>query len=72
MLHTIISNAVIIPFELIVIMGWGNVDIFGKTVAGNLAVIITVIAVAIGEIIALYVLGYILYKAVKKLNITFD
>ena len=72
MLPTIISNAVIIPFELIVIMGWGNVEIFGKTIAGNLAIIITVIAVAIGEVIALYILGYILYKAIKRLNIKFD
>ena len=71
MLPTIVSNAIIIPYELIVIMGWGDVEIFGNTIAGNLAIIITIISVAIGEIIALYVLGYILYKAIKRLNIDF-
>ena len=71
MLPTIISNAIIIPYELIIIMGWGNVDIFGKTFVGNIAVLITIISVAIGEIIALYGIGYILYKALKKTNIEF-
>lgn len=71
MLPTIISNAIIIPFELIVIMGWGNVEIFGKTIVGSLAIIITVISVTIGEVIAMYVLGYILYKTIKRLNIMF-
>lgn len=71
MLPIIISNAIIIPFELIVIMGWGNVEIFGKTIVGSLAIIITVISVTIGEVIAMYVLGYILYKTIKRLNIVF-
>ena len=71
MLPTIISNAIIIPYELIIVMGWGDVEIFETTIAGRLAVVITVISVAIGEIIALYVLGYILYKSINKLKIKF-
>ena len=69
MLPTIVSNAIIIPYELIIIMGWDNVDLFGKTFVGKFAIIITVISVAIGEIIALYILGYILYKALKKTSL---
>ncbi|MBQ7743344.1 MAG: QueT transporter family protein [Lachnospiraceae bacterium] len=71
MLPTIISNAIIIPYELIIVMGWGDVDLFGTTIVGSVAVIVTALSVAIGEIIALYVLGYILYKAIKRLNIKF-
>ena len=72
MLPTIISNAIIIPYELIIIMGWGDVDLFGNMIVGKFAVLITVISVAIGEVIALYVLGYILYKTIKRLNIKFN
>ena len=71
MLPTIISNAIIIPYELIIVMGWGDVDLFGTTIVGSVAVIVTALSVAIGEIIALYVIGYILYKAIKRLNIKF-
>lgn len=66
MLPTIISNAIIIPFELIVLMGWDTVDVFGKTLVGKVAIVASAISVAIGEVIAIYVLGYILYKCLLK------
>ena len=71
MLTTIISNAIIIPYELIIVIGWGDVDLFGNNIVGLMAVLVTVISVAIGEIIALYVIGYILYKAIRRLKIKF-
>ena len=66
MLPTIVSNAVIIPFELIVLMGWDTVDAFGRTLVGKLAIVASVVSVAIGEVIAIYVLGYVLYKMLLR------
>ena len=56
MLPTILSNAIIIPFVLRFA--------FGET----MPLILISITVAIGEIIAVYGLGYILYNALKKLD----
>ena len=52
MLPTILSNTIIIPFVLK--YAYGFVDV---------SILISAISIAVGEIIAVYVLGYFLYKA---------
>ena len=56
MLPTILSNAIIIPFVLRFA--------FGET----MPIWLLSITIAIGEILAVYVIGYILYGALKKMN----
>ena len=55
MLPTIISNTIIIPFVLKYAYGFVELPIY-----------ISAIYIAIGEIIAIYILGYILYKVLRK------
>ena len=56
MLPTIISNAVIIPFVLKFAYGLTEVPIY-----------ISAIYVAIGEVIAIYVVGFLFYKVIQHL-----
>ena len=56
MLPTILSNAIIVPFVLRFA--------FGET----MPLILVAISIAVGEIIAIYGIGYILYSALKKLH----
>lgn len=60
MLPTIVSNMIIIPFVLKYAYGMVEVPIA-----------ISAIYIGIGEVIAVYVLGFLLYKALQKLNIDF-
>ncbi len=55
MLPTILSNMIIIPFVLKYAYGLVEVPL-----------IISAAYIAIGEVIAVYILGYILYKALKN------
>lgn len=54
MLPTILSNAIIIPF--VIKFGFGD----------TMPLWLLSITIAIGEIIAVYVMGYILYRALKN------
>lgn len=55
LLPTILSNTIIIPFVLK--YGYGLIEV---------PIIIFAIYIAIGEVIAVYILGYLLYKALQK------
>lgn len=57
MLPTIISNTIIIPFVLKYAYGLVEVPL-----------IISAMYIAIGEIIAIYIIGYLLYKALISIN----
>lgn len=60
MLPTIISNAIIVPFVL------------KFAYAESMPLILSGIYVAIGEIIAIYLIGYLFYQAQKKIGLKFD
>ena len=58
MLPTIISNAIIIPF----VLRYG----YGLT---NMPIYLSAMWIALGEIISIYIIGYIFYQAIMKTNI---
>lgn len=57
MLPTIVSNAIIIPFVLRIA--------FGET----MPLWLLAVTIAVGEVISVYGLGYVLYRALKKTNL---
>lgn len=57
MLPTILSNAIIIPFVLRIA--------FGET----MPIWLLAITIAAGEVVSVYGLGYVLYRALKKTNL---
>lgn len=60
MLPTIISNAIIIPFVL------------KFAYAESMPLVMSGIYVAIGEIISVWLIGYLLYQAINRVNIRFE
>ena len=60
MLPTILSNAIIIPFVL------------KFAYAESMPLILSGIYVAIGEIISVYMIGYLLYKALNSIHLKFE
>ena len=60
MLPTVISNAIIIPFVL------------KFAYAESMPLVMSGIYVAIGEIISVWLIGYLLYQAINRVNIRFE
>lgn len=60
MFPTILSNAIIVPLVL------------KYTYAESMPLILSGMYVAVGEIISVYLIGYLLYKALKELNLKFE
>ena len=59
-LPTILSNAFIIPLVL------------KYAYSENMPLVFAAIYVAVGEVVAVYIIGFLLYKALKKINIKFE